>query len=60
MSKSVHSFVIDHLEEVTNDIGGVIGYKLNLNADETDTLLRLIENEPLSQEATQGDTDCPN
>ena len=42
-------FVLNRLAEVHNTIGGVIGYKLELNADETEQLLRLIENEPLSQ-----------
>lgn len=45
MSTAVHNFVIDHLEEVTNEMGGVIGYRLNLDTDETEQLLRLIENE---------------
>lgn len=42
-------FVLNRLAEVHNNIGGVIGYKLELDADETEQLLRLIENEPLSQ-----------
>ncbi len=40
---SIGQFVLNRVEEVTNGIGGVIGYKLNLNAEETEKLMRLIE-----------------
>ena len=35
--------VMDQLEEVTNQSGGVIGYKLTLNANETEELCKAIE-----------------
>ena len=39
----VSQFVLNRLEEVTNKIGGVTGYKLNLNAEETEKLCRELE-----------------
>lgn len=41
--RRIHGYVLDRLEEVTNEIGGVIGYKLNLSAEETEGLWRDIE-----------------
>lgn len=41
--KRIVDFVMNHVEEVTNEIGGVIDYKLNLNAAETECLLAEIE-----------------
>ena len=38
-------FVVNHLEEVKNRIGGVIGYKLNLSPEETEKLVHLLEKE---------------
>lgn len=42
-------FVTDNLEEVTNAIGGVIGYRLHLSAEETAALTRLMEAEKISR-----------
>lgn len=39
----VGRFVMNHLKEVTNPIGGVVGYKLNLNAEQTEKLCQEIE-----------------
>ena len=39
-------FVTNHIEDVHNQIGGVIGYKLNLNKEETEQLFRIIEGKP--------------
>lgn len=44
--QEVKTFIIDHLEEVKNKIGGVIGYRLQLSAEETEQLLRLVETAP--------------
>jgi len=33
----------DKLQEVHNNIGGVIGYRIELNADETEKLCKLVE-----------------
>lgn len=54
------AFVVNRLAEVHNKIGGVVGYKLELDADETEQLIRMIENEPLSQDAQQGTRTVPN
>lgn len=36
-------FVRNNLLEVKNDIGGAIGYRLDLTPDETETLWRILE-----------------
>lgn len=41
--RRVGIFVLDHLEEVLNHHGAVIGYRLQLSADETEKLIRVIE-----------------
>jgi len=41
----IGAFVLNRLEEVTNDIGGVTGYRLHLNAEETEKLMKVIESE---------------
>lgn len=41
--RRIGEFVLNRLEEVKNESGGVIGYKLNLTADETDNLCREID-----------------
>lgn len=41
--RRISSFVTNHIEEVHNQIGGVIGYVLHLNAEETGQLFRIIE-----------------
>ncbi len=40
---SIEVFVTDHIEEVKNANGGVIGYMLNLNPKELDELMKRIE-----------------
>lgn len=39
----IKRIIMDRLQEVTNRIGGVIGYRLTLSAEETETLLKEIE-----------------
>jgi hypothetical protein len=39
----VGQFVLNRIEEVQNHIGGVIGYRLNLSAEETEKLMKIIE-----------------
>lgn len=39
----VGGFVLNRLQEKKNHIGGVIGYTLTLDAQETERLVRLIE-----------------
>lgn len=41
--RKVGMFVLNQLSEVTNHIGGVIGYELKLNAEETEELMKLID-----------------
>lgn len=41
---AIASFVLNHLQEVTNKRGGVIGYKLELDVNQTDKLCAIIEN----------------
>ncbi len=42
--RRVQIFVIDHLQEELNAIGGVVGYKIILTPDETEALLKLLDN----------------
>ena len=39
----IKTLLTDKVEEVKNDIGGVIGYTLNLDADETQELFKKLE-----------------
>lgn len=41
--KNTLRFVMDHAEEIQNLHGGTVGYKLELSADETAQLCKLIE-----------------
>src|SRR6185436_8133591 len=41
--RRIKLLVTDKLEEVTNNIGGVVGYKLSLSAAETEQLLQLLK-----------------
>lgn len=41
--RRIGTFVLNRLTEVTNEIGGVTGYRLNLNAEETEKFIREIE-----------------
>lgn len=40
----VQLFVLNHLQEELNSIGGVVGYKLILTPDETEALIKLLDN----------------
>ena len=40
----IQEFVLNHLQEELNSIGGVVGYKLILNPDETEALIKLLDN----------------
>lgn len=39
----ISNFVTDNVTEVKNNIGGVVGYELNLNQDETAVLWDLVD-----------------
>lgn len=39
----IKGYVVDHVREQHNHIGGVIGYTLQLNDEETEHLMQLIE-----------------
>lgn len=41
------ALLTDKLEEVKNDIGGVIGYRLQLSAEEVEELFRKLEPDKL-------------
>ena len=54
-------FVINRLNEVTNRIGGVIGYELHLNIKETKELIRAIDNDLLTvQHPAQNQSSAPS
>lgn len=48
--KGIRIYLIDHLSEVKNEIGGVIGYELHLNAEQVE---RFFDND-LSKETEEG------
>lgn len=39
----VRLWLMKHVEEVKNHLGGVIGYRLNLDADETAELFSIVQ-----------------
>jgi hypothetical protein len=43
--RRIARFVMDNLEEITNETGGVIGYRLHLNAIDTEKLCHEIESD---------------
>ena len=42
-TRSALAFIKDNVEEVHNDIGGVVGYVLHMNAEETEKLMTMLE-----------------
>jgi len=40
---TIRSLFVNNLVEVTNDIGGVIGYRLELDEDDTQSMGRAID-----------------
>lgn len=41
---AIASYVLNHLKEVLNERGGVIGYKLELDVEQTEKMCAIIEN----------------
>ncbi len=44
---SARHFLMKNFSEVKNEIGGVTGYKLNLNAEQTKKLFSILDKPPL-------------
>ena len=54
------SFLVNNIEEIKNQIGGVIGYRLQLNAEQTEELWRILDmtGRPNDQELSHAAGDC--